>query len=133
MFLTLYIFRFKVQNSTENESATISDLSLSICSVGEGGQVPVSAGIGVAVVAPLAVHDQQHDGQRGRDQTEALSRPSPIKGSNFVKKKLSQFRRFPIQLKTLNFIIQELNFCIVSLVRENLRGLRENLKHKIRA
>ena len=78
--------------------------------VGEGGQVPVSAGIGVAVVAPLAVHDQQHDGQRGRDQTEALSRPSPIKGSNFVKKKLSQFRRSPIQLRTLNFIIQELNF-----------------------
>ena len=78
--------------------------------VGEG-QVPVSAGIGVAVVAPLAVHDQQHDGQRGRDQTEALSRPSPIKGSNFVKKKfVSQFRRSPIQLKTLNFIIQELNF-----------------------
>ena len=68
--------------------------------VGEG-QVPVSAGIGVAVVAPLAVHDQQHDGQRGRDQTEALSRPSPIKGSNFVKKKLSQFRRSPIQLKRL--------------------------------
>lgn len=98
MFLTLYIFRFKVQNSTENESATISDLSLSICSVGEGGQVPVSAGIGVAVVTPLvAVHDQ-HDGQRGRDQTKALSRPSPIKGSNFVKKKLSQFSGSPIQL-----------------------------------
>ena len=45
----------------------------------------MAAGIGVAVVPPLAVRDQ-HDGQRGRDQTEALSRPSPIKGSflNYV-------------------------------------------------
>ena len=107
--------------------------------VGEGGQVPVSAGIGVAVVAPLAVHDQQHDGQRGRDQTEALSRPSPIKGSNFVKKKLSQFRRSPIQLnfkfhhsriEVLKKIAQL--FCVsVSLVRENLRESREFLFYKI--
>ena len=93
--LLYYSTYFVLKNCTENESATISDLSLSICSVGEeGGQVPVSAGIGVAVVTPVAVHDQ-HDGQRGRDQTEALSRPSPIKGSNFVKKKLSQFSGSP--------------------------------------
>ena len=61
----------------------------------ERGQVPFAAGIGVAVVPPVAVHDQ-HDGQRGRDQTEALSRPSPIKGSDFVKKKLSQFSSTPV-------------------------------------